>query len=168
MSQIIIGLAGKKQVGKDTAANYLAQGFGFEKIAFGDFVKKEVREILKDFAGINYSDKNKEQFRTLLQAWGDVRRFQNPNYWIEKLFSEIEKSPKIIISDCRFIKEIEEIKKRGGLIFKIERNTPFKDSHPSENEIDFYQFYDAVIDNNGTIEDLYKKLDEIAKKFHFN
>lgn len=166
MSKIIIGLAGKKQVGKDTVANYLVNKFGFKKVAFGDFVKAEIKEILKKFAGINYSEKNKEKFRTLLQAWGDIRRLQNPNYWIEKLFFEIKDFPKVVISDCRFIKEIEEVKKRGGFVFKIVRNLSFFDSHPSENEVDLYQNYDAIIENNGTIKDLYKEVDQIVKKFN--
>lgn len=161
----IVGLAGKKQVGKDTVAKYLSLKYGYQKLAFGDFVKNEVKTMLKA-VGIIYQEEDKEKFRWLLQRWGDFRKEQDPQYWIKKVFHEVQKYPRVVISDCRFINEIEEVKKRGGVVFKIIRNTNLKDSHPSEKEIDLYQNFDAIIENNGTIEELYQKIDLLCQKFH--
>jgi deoxynucleotide monophosphate kinase-like protein len=36
---MLIGLAGKKNAGKDTAADYLVESYGFSKLAFGDMLK---------------------------------------------------------------------------------------------------------------------------------
>ena len=45
MKQISIGLAGPKESGKSTAANFLVEKFGMVKFSFGDAVKEEVAGI---------------------------------------------------------------------------------------------------------------------------
>lgn len=162
----IIGISGAKQVGKDTVADYLCIKFGYKKLAFGDFIKEEVKKILKS-VGIEYREEEKEKFRFLLQSWGDFRRQEDAYYWIKKLFKKAERFSRLVISDCRFISEIEEVKKRGGLIFKITRKTKFKDEHISERDFHSYKNFDAVLKNNQTKKDLYKKIDELALKFKF-
>ena len=42
---MIIGIIGKKRVGKDTVADYLVTEYGFEKMALADPMKKAVKEI---------------------------------------------------------------------------------------------------------------------------
>jgi hypothetical protein len=65
------------------------------------------------------------------------------------------------IADCRFQNEVDAIKQNGGIIIKIIRPglEHENDSHASEN-IDAVKNFDHVIVNDGTLEDLYKKVDQ--------
>ena len=84
--------------------------------------------------------------------------------------------PNWIITDVRFPNEAKAIKDRGGIVIRVERK-PFnraggmegnkqfskqieEDTHPSETALDGYEF-DAVIDNNGSIEDLIEKVKQL-------
>ena len=72
--------------------------------------------------------------------------------------------PNWIITDMRFLNEMEAVKKRGGITIRVNRNLEeSKDQHESETELDNAEF-DYVIDNNGTIEELIEKVREILIK----
>ena len=69
--------------------------------------------------------------------------------------------PNWIITDMRFLNEMEAVKKKGGITIRVNRNLEeSKDQHESETELDNAEF-DYVIDNNGTIEELIEKVREI-------
>lgn len=77
--------------------------------------------------------------------------------------------PNWIITDCRFRNEAKAIEDRGGFIIRVNRN-PVKgdvwkigDEHPSETSLDNYKFK-YVIENDGTIEELVKKVSNILIK----
>ena len=125
----------------------------------------------------------KPTVRYLLQFIGtDLLRNQlNPNIWVNNLLSQY--TPKIelkypnvddneynkilypnwIITDTRFLNEIQAIKKIGNpyILVKIERITDKKDFHISELELEDYRGYNYVIDNNGTIIDLIEQVKKI-------
>jgi hypothetical protein len=76
---------------------------------------------------------------------------------------EKDKEIKVIISDGRFLHEIEEIKKLGGKVIKIIRPiSNDNDIHQSENEIDTIPdtFIDYTIINDGLLNDFYNKIDD--------
>ena len=80
----------------------------------------------------------------------------------------VEKSknnfPNWIITDMRFLNEMEAVKKKDGITIRVNRNLEeSKDQHESETELDNAEF-DYVIDNNGTIEELIEKVREILTK----
>ena len=87
----------------------------------------------------------------LLQWWGtEYRRFQDPDYWVNKLCVSIPSTLDVaLITDVRFVNEAECIKNRGGYNVKIERlaadGTPFvapdrPRDHVSEIALDDYKF----------------------------
>ena len=97
------------------------------------------------------------------------------NHWVD-LFKEWyldlkEKDPnlKIVISDARFLHEVKTIKELGGIVCKIIRpnekfNDPINfDHHLSENEINYIpeQYIDSIIINDGSLEDMYKKISDL-------
>lgn len=110
--------------------------------------------------------------RKFLQVFGtDVcRKTFNENIWVYALFNKYvclpnypNTYPDWIITDCRFPNEAEEIKKRGGLIVRINRpEVSALNAHISELALDDYEF-DYVINNNGTEEDLIMKAEEMIK-----
>ena len=74
-----------------------------------------------------------------------------------------------MITDVRFYHEIELLKKIGAkfiLIIRVGLNN--KDSHMSENELNDFRDYDYLIINDGTIEELYDKIDNIIMHSDLN
>ena len=84
-------------------------------------------------------------------------------------YNEKEVFPNWIITDVRFPNEAKAIKAKGGIIIKINRtNNTIETSgiqkHESEIALDNYKF-DDIIENDGTLEDLFYKVHEIIKKY---
>ncbi len=93
------------------------------------------------------------------------RNMIHQNIWIETLFNRYDKNTDLLITDLRFPNEYEEIKKRGGIVIRINRpnltkltnlnssNSSNSSNHISECALDNYNF-DYVINNNTTLYDL--------------
>lgn len=86
-------------------------------------------------------------------------------YKLEAVGEDIQPAPFVqepywLITDCRFIDEAEAIKARNGIIIRLNRDGGPQLDSESETELDDYTF-DYVVDNNGTLEELYFKLQEI-------
>lgn len=157
---MIIGISGKIQSGKDTIANYLVNKYGFIRIGFAD----KLKEIAKDlFEWNGLKDKNG---RTLLQNLGYAMRLINENIWVNYVLNNLDLNKQYIISDVRYENEAEILKENGAKLWRIERKLDRNneaDKHLSEIDLDNYGKFDIIIDNNGTIEELYKKIDEIMR-----
>ena len=66
----------------------------------------------------------------------------------------------IVITDVRFKHEVKAIREMGGQMWKVHRpSLVSEDTHLSETEIDNLE-YDILITNDGSISDLYKKVEE--------
>lgn len=120
--------------------------------------------------------------RWILQYWGTevCRQGFHDDMWIASLENKLRKTQdNVVISDCRFPNEIKAIQAQGGKIIWVQRGlTPHwydvaglanrgdtkaaawlksEGIHASE-----YSWagtcFDAIIDNNGTIDHLYKQL----------
>ena len=121
--------------------------------------------------------KQKMTPRLLMQLIGTEcgRQIIHPNIWVNALMSEYNcvpadlapngiDCPNWIITDMRFLNEMEAVKKRGGITIRVNRNLEeSKDQHESETELDNVEF-DYIINNNGTIEELIEKVKEILIK----
>jgi len=157
---MIIGLAGKKQTGKDTSSIYLSKipHLNLKHVAFAT----KLKQITGDLFGLDFFNmigEEKELHRIKLQFVGDTMRELEPYIWIDSLFREHPDN--IVISDVRYPNEVNRIKELGGYVIHIKRNTGMFDSHNSENALKNFSCFDAEIDNNGTFEDLYRQLNEI-------
>jgi len=133
-------------------------------------------------------------YREFLQKLGTeaMRDGLHKNVWINALFADYRplddtlrssmgnvidysecEFPNWIITDTRFPNEMEAVKRRKGLIIKVERDlilrkgysTPTEsDLHPSETSLDNYTEWDYVIENNGTLQELNQKVIDILEK----
>lgn len=119
--------------------------------------------------------------RSVLQLWGTevCRQGFHDSIWIASLENRIRKSQdNIVISDCRFPNEIDAIRNVGGRVIRIVRgpdpdwfNTArlhmdqmklkYPDVHASEFSWAATEF-DAIIENNSSIDDLYKQLKNLV------
>lgn len=88
--------------------------------------------------------------RELLQYFGtDVCRKIYSNIWVDRLINDVvaENPLYSVISDARFENEIKAIQDAGGKVIKLTRNIDSSDNHQSETELDNFDRYDAIIDN---------------------
>ena len=110
---------------------------------------------------INYERKFLGYFPTAEQA-SEAYEEEFSKRFIEE--SKPINTNKFIITDMRFLNEMEAVKKKDGITIRVNRNLEeFKDQHESETELDNAEF-DYVIDNDGTIEELIEKIKEILIK----
>ena len=131
--------------------------------------------------------------RWVLQYWGTevCRKAFNDDIWIASLENKLRNSKDdIVISDCRFPNEIKSIKEAGGIVVRVvrgdepdwydaaisanrgpdgnvtwatsKRKLELANIHASETAWVGTKF-DAVLDNNGTIDDLFKQIKNLVK-----
>ena len=122
--------------------------------------------------------------RTLLQLLGTEagREIIHPNIWVNALFAKYnldltdgysapykgDKYPNWIITDMRFPNEAQAVKDRGGILVRINReDITGQDKvpvHTSETALDDWEDWDYVIDNFGTLEDLFNEVKSVYNK----
>jgi len=126
---MIIGIVGKLGVGKDYYSNNVIEKIlnkyneRYIQMAFADQIKINVMSK----KNIEYDDvyvKKTIESRILLQTEGTKERDISKDIWITYLdnWRKIHYNRGInnfVITDCRFINEMEYIKKSGGIIIKI-------------------------------------------------
>lgn len=174
----IIGLAGKAQSGKGAVARILVEHHEFEEIAFADPLKKAVGEVFGFGHEELYGDKKyvedpfwqKSPGRILQIVGTDLFRDHfDQDIWVKSLLRRILTHPEksYVVSDCRFENEVTALQKTGGLIVLVRSRTREKKkdardlSHPSETALDAWTGWDAILDNDGTLEDLQLKVETL-------
>lgn len=100
--------------------------------------------------------------RRLLQEYGtEVRRADDFDYWVKAWYSKVLSVPDdVVVTDMRFLNEFEYVKMFGrGYAVKVERpGSPVDLSHESERFAAEFDGWDAVIVNDGSLEDLAAKV----------
>lgn len=99
--------------------------------------------------------------RSLLILEGTyMARAIHPSIWINSLMQHIQKYDRVCISDIRFPNEIEIPKKmyNSALSVRINRFHESNATDVTERSLDSHDF-DYTIDNYGSLEDFYKKID---------
>jgi hypothetical protein len=153
----LIGLTGYKLSGKDETAKVLAE-FGYVRVALADPLRAIATEL-----GWDGSKEDKPccpycgmlRGRRLLQVLGTegVRRHIRDDAWLLAAERELEKHPRAVISDLRFLSEAEFVRARGGQIWRIVRPGYEGDSHISERE-QAQISVDLTLNNSGSLQDL--------------
>jgi hypothetical protein len=157
---MIIGISGKMQSGKDTVADYLVNKYGFQRIAFA----AKLKEIAKDLFG--WDGKKDEYGRKLLQDLGFAMRSINRDVWINYALKNIDLNQNWVTTDVRYMNEAFVIQSKSGLLWRINRNiirNEEVDNHISETDLDHYDKFDAIIENNGSFNELHDRIDKLLK-----
>jgi len=141
-------------------------------VAQQDAINKSLEDFT--FGPANFYEDKTDITRTLLQVYGtDIARTRFDNhFWIKKLAERINgdtDTDVIIITDVRFPNELEDIHdyvtSRRIIPIRmerdIERNSVNKE-HVSETALDDYEFFEYIIDNNGTLEALKESSDIVT------
>lgn len=131
--------------------------------------------------------------RWILQNWGTevCRKGFHDDIWIASLENKLRASTDdIVISDCRFPNEIKAIKNAGGRVVRVVRGAEpewyeaaeSRNRGPNNNlfwalssrhleKIGIHESetawvgteFDVILDNNGTLEDLYQQVKRLAR-----
>jgi hypothetical protein len=168
----LIGLSGAMGSGKDAAAYII-------KEINPDFQIKRFAGALKVIAeimtGIPAEEFNRPEVKqmSLGEDWGGmtvrqflqrlgtdaVRNGLHTNAWVNTLFAGY-KAQQWLIPDTRFPNEYDAVKKRDGIVVRIERPGITKGDHPSETALDNHSF-DYTIINDGSLVDLRNRVAEM-------
>lgn len=102
--------------------------------------------------------------RQLMQYYGTevIRKYIGDKTWINATLNNREKN--LIVSDLRFKVEYEVVHDKKGIIIYINRDSAVPGTHASEREVlelKDANAFDYVVDNNGTMEDLYNNLKKV-------
>lgn len=182
----IVGFSGRAGAGKDTAADYLVQHYGFQRFAFADGLRAMLFALL-DHAHVDHAwvtePTLKESvipglgasYRQLAQTLGTewARRELGDDFWLRVADMTLGLQPyagglsaplhdRIVISDVRFHNEVQWIRNRGGCVIGINRSTQTVRPHISERLIDSLEIWTSI-NNDGPLDKLYRQLDRLAE-----
>lgn len=167
-------VAGKANSGKDTTCELINNYVKLKEknavnLQFSSYIKMYAKKI-SDWNG-NEDTKP----RSLLQELGTevIRNKIDEDFFIKRIIGDIEVysyyTDVITISDARLPKELDSIKNSFNNVYKIKIERPSYENnlnnkeknHITEIALDDYNSYDYVIVNDGTVEDLNKKVIKI-------
>ena len=204
---MIIGVCGFIGSGKDTVADYLVNFHEFRRESFASTLKDAAAAVFGwDRTMLEGRTKEAREWREqvdpwwaerlamptltprwVLQYWGTevFRNRFHDDIWIASLENKLRSSKdSIVVSDCRFINEIEAIKKQGGKIYWVQRGelpdwyddaiSANRGSNLGLNAMKMRKIhasewswlgcrFDGVIDNNGTIDQLYSQIKNLLE-----
>src|SRR5690606_14194732 len=190
---IKIALTGKLRAGKSAVASYLSADYGFEEVAFGSALKYYADKIFAYSDVSAYKPEvitkygvawSKRKPRRLYQDFGQKLRELDPNIWIShaeavvQIYEDKKSTAGIVLSDLRQPNEFEWCKRNGFVIVRV--TAPLETrvrraeiagdafdmaslDHDTESHSDGFEV-DYEIINDGTYEDLERKVDEIISK----
>ena len=201
---MILGVTGLIGSGKDTVADYLCTFHGFKRVSFAASLKDAVsavfgwdRELLegstkssrewREQKDVWWSERLNMEItpRWVLQYWGTevLRNNFHKDIWVASVENKLRQSKdNIVITDCRFVNEVNAIKNAGGATMRVVRGKQpeWYDAAVSYNKGEVGNMtwsiskakldklrvhaseyssvgldYDHYVDNNGTIDELH-------------
>lgn len=181
---LVIGISGKMQSGKTTAAQLIKKDLESRIMPRGNPMVVKIlpfAQKLKDIAidlygwdgdkGIYLNDKGiaiKDKGRQLLIELGRKMREIRPTIWVDYLYKKIDylinnRSDEIlviIVDDVRYLNELEKLAnfERSFRAIRIERMGIPTLNDPSETGLDNGIEWHKIFYNNSTIDDLGKEL----------
>jgi dephospho-CoA kinase len=184
VSVVKIAITGKMRSGKDTVANHLYIRHSFNRVAFGDALKKNAHAT---FPWVSEFSKP----RALYQAYGQLMRQIDPDVWIKHAEQAVKgaidfrvhtgaEKVGVVITDVRQQNEVDWCRANGFTLIRV--TAPDEDriarakiagddfieadlEHETESHIDGFAV-NAEIINDGTIDDLKAQIDEIIAKIN--
>lgn len=173
--ELLIGIAGRKEVGKDTVAAPIAGEFGLTRYAFAHPITTACAAAL----GISHSEflaLDKDYFfksiartkRDFMCAMGDVLIGANPYFLINNLNERIATNRTIppkdnghCITDVRTEREAQWVRMQGGIVIHV-TNPLAAQNTQHRTEVDLAVAPgDYVISNKSSLLDLQEKIEQL-------
>jgi dephospho-CoA kinase len=177
-----IALCGRLRSGKDTVANHLYIRHSFNRVAFGDALKKNAHAT---FPWVSEFSKP----RALYQQYGQLMREIDPQVWIKHAEQAVKgaidfrvntgaEKVGVVITDLRQQNEVDWCRANGFTLIRV--MAPDEDriwraklagddfteadlEHETESHIDGFEV-DFTIYNDGTVDELKEQIEEIITK----
>ncbi|WP_035389538.1 hypothetical protein [Bacillus sp. UNC125MFCrub1.1] len=175
-----LAITGKLGAGKDVAVDYLVAMYEFFPFTFSAKGKALFYELFPELRG---DAKQRQPMRDFINGITELDVPGAKDVWVDYLFRRIKaheklrccRDSRILITDIRKPAEYERAKAEGFKVLRItapdelrierakRRGDKFKPAdldHPTETALDGFEV-DYEIVNDGTLGDLYARLDEI-------
>lgn len=170
-----IGLIGKLRAGKDAAAAYLAENYGYTRFAFGDSLKYDFH---RRYPEIPRNPKPRLGYQYHGQL---LREHIDENIWVRKCLAEVQRAYYAsfdfcaVITDVRQLNEAHALKSAGYVLIRVEAPESIRIqraiesgdtfnlrdlTHDTETQLDGF-VADYTVQNSGTLDELYRQIDEI-------
>lgn len=176
---MLIGITGTNGAGKGTVVEYLIMNKGYSHFSARIFILEAVKE-----RGL---PQNRESTRIVAN---ELRKEHGPAYLMERLYEMAKDEPKAVLESVRTIGEAEFLKSKGAVILAVDAEKHLRyervfvrgtitdrvsyelfcaqediemaSSDPWDmNVFGVMQLAEARIENNGSVEELHAKLDEV-------
>lgn len=205
----IIGLSGFIGSGKGAVSDYLVEHYDFTRLNFSDALKDVVatvfnwprdmlegdtpesrawREIPDEYWSKRLDREMSPRLALQLVGTESFRYVIHPDIWVAAVEKKILDNDYkgVVISDVRFINELEMIKRNEGSVIRVERGilpdwyftalsdyknkTSLMSVHYPNIHVSEYSLIgvevDAYIKNNGTLEDLYNNVKKVINNVY--
>lgn len=142
--------------GKDTACEWLKETYGGKIFRFSHKLYRATEAVQKTF------DFPVEKDRELLLLIGKYANEKNPLVFVQQVLEKILDEPQdvnIFISDVRREEEARMLKEQGFVLVKIARDSE-RTFCEMEEKMSKSNLFDMTIENNGTLKDFLRTLDE--------
>lgn len=176
---MIIGLLGRSRVGKDTAAALILATLGAENICIARLAQplKDAVQSLYGFTHEQVEDQKKEEIDTRIgmtprvciqKLCEHIMQMHGNDFFSKQLFSRYDHTGfatrHVIIPDIRYEHDLHEIRKRGGIVIKIERPSahPMVPRHPWEDHIDNLSG-DFCVENDSDVITFQRRISQILR-----
>lgn len=174
-----VALTGFARSGKDTVAEILGRGWGYQRLALADPLRDGLYAlnpiVFADAYGHVYrvkdvvdecgwdEAKKRPEVRTLLQRMGTEfgRKVFGDDIWVDTLLAKADALPsgtRVVVTDCRFDNEARRLGQAGALVVRVTRPGvgPVNDHASDRGLSDMLVDYEIV--NDGTLDDLAGKV----------
>lgn len=156
---------GHMGVGKDESVKYLKNKYKGTHISFAQPLY-DIMKYAQTIAGFPL-EKDRKFLQWVGTEWG--RNIQS-DVWVNAALRKTPVEGNVFISDLRFVNEFEALKDNDWVCIKLVRDHPDgregtgSTEHISEHVIDSIpdDRWDYIINNNGTLDMLHRKLDHIV------
>lgn len=172
----VVCLAGLSGAGKDTGGRHLRRRHGFKRVAVADPLKRTVAQLFgisrRQLWGDRRNTPDARLGRTpreLYQWFGHACAQVDPEVWIRPFRARVEDivfgGGRVVCTDLRTRDELQVVRSLGGVVWLIERRGAGAPgaaaTHVTETDLACapHDFFDRVIQNDGTVTDLEGKLD---------
>jgi hypothetical protein len=178
---IILGLTGKKDSGKTHVAEYLCEKFGFVEITVAEPLKEIIgrylfyfiedqlygdkKEVVDDRWGVSPRFVFKDFGKYLKLRYGEDFLSKRTMFRIGELMTRYPKGVRVVVSDCRFPRELDIIDTVGGFTCRVVRtDAVYEDEDESETAADHVSTAFEVSAKTGELDKLYAQVDKMMEK----
>jgi hypothetical protein len=176
---ILIGLVAPHSCGKTIAESYLSTAYDLPYFRFADVLKQIAGRVwklsdrqlytdLKDVVDARYGCTPRSKIHEL----SDIVHLIEPGFVTKQALSwmgyGLHTKVGGVISDCRLPEQIDFVHENGGILLYLTRDSSKRKQAPSDHATEHHHSVrhptrSHTIDNNGTKEELHKKIDSVLQ-----